>query len=231
MSLDPGARRGSAVCLPAEQNPLRCDRIHGVAFQFGEGSWEEHLERLRQLRYRAAILGDHGRGKSTLLRELETRLPRARLLEVPWEPADHGPLLEQARRLEQAGHALLVDGLERLRWRDRQRLWSIGRRAAGLVVTVHRRCRLPVWIHCRTTADLLHRLLDQLGLDQAEHRRAAEAALSRCDGNVRDMLRLLYDELAMGRLPWGEVPASQAGSRQRSRIDVMVTSGDRTTGK
>ncbi|MFO1093892.1 MAG: hypothetical protein U0992_11360 [Planctomycetaceae bacterium] len=68
------------------------------------------------------------------------------------------------------------------------------RRHAGLVITVHTPGRLPTLIDCRTTVALLESRVARLAPDDVDRWRDQLPALfARCDGNIRDCLRELYD--------------------------------------
>lgn len=232
-------------------NPFTQQRIERLAYRFPDGGdWASNLERLKKLNFRALIVGGHGTGKSTLIRELRSRLsgekPMARpiteplrakntvaqpiddsirntiLLDVPrvtendqlplaWlissRRAQRSSVANRLRELE-PGTLLLVDGIERLAWLDRQRLvhWTASEsRVAGLIVIVHHRrnwLRLPTWIETRPSETLLVELIDELLADQLQSVRSrihhrARVLFQRYRHSIRAVLRQLYDEWTM----------------------------------
>jgi len=90
---------------------------------------------------------------------------------------------------------LLVDGIERMTWIDRQRLvrfQASPQRCAGLVITAHQDCRilgLKTWVRAKPTANLLNELIAELGVEM-------KIPIESQPGNIRDALRDLYDEYA-----------------------------------
>jgi len=59
----------------ARDNPFASDRVERLRYRLPDGmTWDELLERLAALRFRAALVGPHGRGKTTLLEDLAPRL-------------------------------------------------------------------------------------------------------------------------------------------------------------
>ncbi|MEL7496952.1 MAG: hypothetical protein AAFN77_05040 [Planctomycetota bacterium] len=184
------------MTLFADKNPLRMERIEQVPFRFDRGNWDSNLEFLRQLNFRAAIVGRKGSGKTTLLAELSRRLPNSHYLNLPHQRHQHAALLAAADAAVQTGQILLVDGIERIRWWQRERLYFSTAGRSGLVVVVHRRCRLPTWIECRTDEELMHAVVLDLGLDEPAIQAAAMVAFRRSRGNIRDALRLMYDQFA-----------------------------------
>lgn len=172
------------------------------------------LSRLEALGYRAAIIGPHGSGKTTLLEDLERLLAQrgfrithvrldtdARRLSAEWRVP--------ARRLG-ARDIVCLDGAEQLgplawmgfRWR--------ARRAAGLIITAHRRGRLPTLVACATSAALLDRIIRRLAPDGLAAAPTAAELFARHRGNVRDALRELYDVYAASRCSPGSLtPAAR----------------------
>jgi hypothetical protein len=191
---------------PARSNPFRAERIEALRFQYAAGDWDNLLERLRTLRWQAAIVGREGSGKTTLLCELAARLEDAghsvRLLLADGRQrlaaSEFAGLLAAAR--ETPG-LLLLDGADRLtRWQW-WRLVRASRAAAGLLVTLHQPGRLPTLHRCETTPQLLAELVGEL-LRGAEARRFAtdedlEALFVACRGDLRAALRVLYDRWAV----------------------------------
>jgi energy-coupling factor transporter ATP-binding protein EcfA2 len=190
--------------VKARENPFESERIIAtIRYTCAAGSIATLIERLAALRYRAAIVGPHGAGKTTLLedlaRALEERGFRITLLRLAAEdrrlpdswPASAGEL--------GARDIVCLDGAEQLsrgawlsfRWRARH--------AAGLIVTSHRRGRLPLLVQCTTSPDLLDRIVRRLSpavppdvpasvelvpAASREHPRRAARALRRLRGAV-----------------------------------------------
>lgn len=232
----------------SRNNPFSQQRIERLAYQFPDGGdWASNLQRLKQMKFRASVVGDFGTGKSTLVRELRVRLSSEGLVTRPiTEPVQPKSIANRsidesirnvlllnvprvdrgctesscyrvtsrrqqrssvAQRLSEmdAHTLLLVDGIERLTWFDRQ--WLVQKtasssRVAGLIVIVHHRSnwlRLPVWIETRPTEDLLIELINDLVVDQSEKDRARIYQRG-CElfkqhrHNIRATLRQLFDE-------------------------------------
>ncbi len=207
----------SAGFLPAMSNPFATEFVEQVPFRFACGNWDQQLARLAALRFRAAITGPKGTGKTTLLEQLagrlESRFPGTTVGSVCFDQAadDHQALLSHWLGKKRHGTVLLVDGMERLSMTRRCRLLASRRDPrGGLIVTSHRRCRLPVWIRCQGNAAVLQHVLDQLNVqldaglwseacDQLQHRH----------GDIRSVLRYLYDQYATGHYP---APRPSTGS-------------------
>lgn len=189
------------MTLPARANPFRTERVHQVRYRPQGVTWAALIERLQRLRYRAAIVGPHGHGKTTLLEDLRPRLHelglRTHLLFLNGDDAPAPPpgWLDTLADLSPRD-VVLVDGYDLLgpvaRWRLRRRT----RRAGGLIVTTHRRCALPTLVRCTTDAALLGELVDQLG--QPLPAPALADLHRRHRGNLRFALRELYDRAARG---------------------------------
>ena len=60
--------------LRARDNPFAVQRVHAIRYRLAGITWEELLERLAALGFRAALVGPHGHGKTTLLEDLGARL-------------------------------------------------------------------------------------------------------------------------------------------------------------
>jgi predicted AAA+ superfamily ATPase len=110
--------------LRARDNPFAAQRILTIRYRLAGITWEEMLERLAALRFRAAIVGPHGHGKTTLLEDLGERLDgqgfRVRTATLRAGERRLGPG-RAAALFRDPGPAdlLLVDGaeqLDRLAW-------------------------------------------------------------------------------------------------------------------
>ncbi len=183
--------------IPARENPFATFRTDSLAFRFPTGQWSENLKRLAALRYRAAIVGPQGTGKTTLLHELSLKL-----LDLGFKPVfarANVELVESLLSNVEPNQIILLDSAEQLPrplwwklvWRTRER--------CGLVVTVHRRCLLPNWVQCNSSPALARYLLRELGLSDLDAATLA-SAFKRHRGNIRDLFRSLYDDFASGKL-------------------------------
>ena len=188
--------------MRARDNPFSTDRVLQVRYRPRGWTWDGLLERLARLEYRAAIVGPEGRGKTTLLEDLEPHL-RARGFGVKHlrltreQPAFDRSWLRDFFTHVTPNDVLLFDGAEQLGrlawWRFRR----LARAARGLVITSHRPGLLPTLVECETDAGLLAEIVRDLVPDGASDNCAA--LLDRHHGNMRDALRELYDQYASAR--------------------------------
>lgn len=192
----------------ARLNPFAAHHVEKIPFRFFKGTWESNLARLAAHGFRAAIVGPHGSGKTTLLLELRDRIlrpaagecspelpQRCRLVCIARRPGEIEDQLEAVVQHTEPPVCWLVDGFERLGWWQKWRLLDATRRGAGLVVTAHRRGLLPVWVRTRTDPGLLKHVLGQLPVESTPALlQQASVALARHRGNLREVLRTLYDQ-------------------------------------
>ena len=193
-------------CVSAKDNPFAVQRTDALHFDFQETHFVDvnaFAKRAQTLNYRGAILGRHGHGKTTLLCDLHLWLGEQQidceLMFVPREKGLQGAALEKMIRRGQGGCIILIDGLERLPFFARQRLLNKSKSFGGFVATTHRPSRLRKLIHCRTSHRTLLAVLDSLELNQPEIRAAGISLLSKHHGNMRCVLRGLYDQFANGQ--------------------------------
>lgn len=190
--------------VTAGDNPYRVDRIEALAYRSPGFAWDDFLARLAASGYRGAVVGPRGSGKTTLLLEAQRRL------EARGIPVFYGFLNEESLHRRQrvrdwmqelpADTVFFLDGAEQL---DPLTWWQVrraSRRLRGLVVTVHRRGRLPVLHQTVPSEALLAELLAQLepgGAAVIEAR--ARDYFHRFRGDIRAVFFALYDDRAHGR--------------------------------
>lgn len=180
--------------------------------------------RLRDLNYRAAIIGPHGSGKSTLLEHLlkPYGTPAVRIDQrgsvvtesedgrLVWLTLRRGSHSKFSRQHWRPGRILVLDGFEQLRFAAR--LWvtfQTRARRMGLLVTSHRKTVLPTLIETdvseETLRAVLHETLQWSGGGPAFELQCDDARLGdlieKHHGNVREILMQLYDEFGACCLP------------------------------
>lgn len=188
--------------MKARENPFKTDSVLGVRYRLRDRSWDDLFERLKKLNYRAAIVGPHGTGKTTLLEDMEPRLValgfRVIHLRLDRETSKfEREFLRELFATLSERDVLLFDGAEqmsRMRW---QRFKIRSKRAAGLIITSHRRGMLPTLIECATSSELLREIIRELLGGEARRELPDKLHMNKLhtkhDGNLRDALREMYD--------------------------------------
>jgi hypothetical protein len=191
--------------MKARDNPFAVERIQTIRYRPLHTTFDQMLSRLRELNYRAAIIGPEGSGKTTLLEDLPQLLERkglrTRLVFVNDTSGFDSPACRRLLSELTQDTILLLDGADLIRRWD----WSLLKRhtithAYGLVITSHRRGLLPTLIECSTTPTLLTDIINDL-LPQGRPIAMdfLDRLYARHQGNLRDCLRELYDLYAGSR--------------------------------
>lgn len=192
-----------APSRPDRGNPFiaQCIRPGAIDFIFPPGVTKEQLvDKLRANRWRGAIIGAHGSGKSTLMHALRPALEAAGRPVVLFELHDGERRLPTSLRAAGVapGGMVLVDGYEQLSWWSKLLLlWVCGRLRCGLLVTAHRLVALPTLWVTQTSEELAVAVVRKLAT--VEHGDSVVTAdeIARAfvshDGNIREMLFGLYD--------------------------------------
>jgi energy-coupling factor transporter ATP-binding protein EcfA2 len=186
-------------CRPAD-NPFRSKAVATLRYRCQP---EVMLERFAQLGQRAALVGPHGCGKSTLRQDLCAELAARGLAidGVELQTNQEHPLRSTWRRLRahsRAGGLVWIDGAEQIApWR-----WRLLKRGlrGPLLITTHRPGRLPA-LHQHTRDDTLALSLCAQLIGEHSAREHREHILTRyrdVDGNCRELFRALYDDCASG---------------------------------
>jgi energy-coupling factor transporter ATP-binding protein EcfA2 len=180
---------------PAD-NPFSSHRIDNLEFRPQGRTWQQILERLEDLAWRAAVVGPAGSGKTTLLARLANRTPGEtvgiRLVRgTPRPAADARALLPPTLCPR---HVVLLDGADLLGPADWWRFRLATRHAGGLVIASHREGRLPTLVRCRTSPELLRSLVAELAPDASRRLDPVlDEVFTRHEGNIRGCLMELYD--------------------------------------
>jgi hypothetical protein len=187
--------------MNASENPFASERLERLPFRFPEGDdWESLLSRLAGQRWRGAIVGPPGSGKTTLIEQLIPHLeekgfgPRLFTFRPEHSLSERQAALAQVTSLK-APEFLLVDGAEQFTTRQWLSVTTAGASCAGLVITQHRGGRLPTIHSCEPNPTLLETLVVELTeawLPEGE----ASRLLTRYYGNVRNCFRDLHDRYA-----------------------------------
>jgi hypothetical protein len=184
--------------LRAADNPFRADRIEALTVRPCGWTWEGVIDRLEAFGNRGAVVGCHGHGKTTVLGELERRLP-GQTLRVDLAADEPQPLRAALVAGDVTGRVVLLDRSERLGSVDWHRLRWAWRSAAGLVIARHRPGRLPTLVRLDTSPHLLEELALELAPDlPTAIVTALPEVFARHHGNIRECLRELYDRYASG---------------------------------
>lgn len=204
---------------PAD-NPFRSKICESLEFECGGSSLSCEIERfwddLRANRYRGAIIGGHGRGKSTFLDALY-RHSRAQSFPVARHTMrDETLLLERLSILSKIFHDSLslhfLDGYEQLSLFERALIVVLTvvfhRR---LLVTSHKTTFLPSLRYFESNPQLFRKLfiraLEVSGRENSEIsmllsnervQRALDQIFAQAEGDIRQGFRKLYDEFASG---------------------------------
>jgi len=177
---------------PAD-NPFRSERMDGARYRLPDVSVDELLDRWETAGRRGAVVGGHGTGKTRLLAELVVALRRRRYTPLRLRLDRRQPCA--ARDLD--GVVLLADGYDSLSLPSRLRLRWATRRCRGVIVSTHEACALPVLYTCRPDLPVLEQVVEDLAGPLSPRLRGELPVLWKTHhGNMRDVLRALYDHCA-----------------------------------
>ena len=175
----------------------------------GELPWIEReirsadcIDRLLELQCRAAIVGPHGSGKTSLLaclipqlhaRGLTTELHTLRRFEF-------SAVRFVAKLWQSKSSIVVIDGFEQLNYFFRRIASAIARsKNMGLLVTLHRHCFLPTLVETQVSAETAWCVIQEayasaglegeppVDISELEH------MLSSQQGNLREVFMNLYD--------------------------------------
>lgn len=183
--------------MRAGDNPFAVQKVLRIRYRLSGQTWDGLLERFAALGYRAAIVGTHGRGKTTLLEDLAPHLEAQgfRIRSVMLHTGNRRLTREQKRDLfvrSSPRDLLCVDGAEQLGRIAWLALLARSQRAGGLLITSHRPGLLPTLLECETSPELLAGIVGDLVGPETDRCLIGELFI-RHGGNVREALREMYD--------------------------------------
>jgi hypothetical protein len=166
---------------------------------------ETMLAKLRRQKWQGQIVGKHGSGKSTLLAEIAHRLHHQglKVRTFRFDALGGAGVREMKKAMTGSASAkrvFLIDGFDRLSWRQRWTCRRLAcRQSVGIVVTTHKKLFLPMLYRTETSVDLLEAIVEHLihckKLEAvAISRHQLEECFDRHSGNIRDILFALYDQ-------------------------------------
>ena len=188
--------------MSASLNPFRTSALDLIPYFFDDGDsvdkiWEDFLN----LNMRAAITGPKGRGKTRLMEVLAPFINEAgyktRYMKLSRENRgisnkDLGELREHGDRRT----IILLDGCEQMsaiRWH--LFYLKVSGNFAGILISNHRKNRLPLLRECKTSLSLLRKCVDHLTRGTGIH--VSDTILNdlylKHHGNIREVFLELYD--------------------------------------
>lgn len=191
--------------IPASNPPpnpfsTRFIRPDAFPFIFPPGYDAESLvARLEQNNWWGEIIAPHGSGKSTLLHALKKQLTAARRLVDLYSLSAEKPVVDWGQQNPKPWTSktqVIVDGYEQLSWWNAMRLQRMVKKAgAGLLVTAHKRGRLPPLVDLTPTIHTAQAIVDHLlsGDRTIISESDVKDAYEGNHGNLREMLFRLYD--------------------------------------
>ncbi|MCK5000542.1 MAG: hypothetical protein KAS23_13450 [Anaerohalosphaera sp.] len=185
-------------------NPFRSCRVDAVEFVSFDHTVEQLYENFCRMDYKAAIVGQHGRGKSTLLRQIAQRLNSdsvpARLIFINDTVPFTSSMQKSFIRDIHPDSVVLVDGIDQLGWFRRHRLLRcLSKKCRGILVVSHGRSKLPTLTECTSSPELLTQLVKTLLSHQSLpmiDNAMIKDIFQRHNGNIRNCLSELYDYYA-----------------------------------
>lgn len=181
-------------------NPFNAQRIDSLPYLEFEYALSDVALRLKRHGYRGAITGPHGCGKTAMLQALGDQLMEHGLTPLPLfinQDRKHALPKDWRRTIRSARHtdALLLDGYDLLPIWARAWVWFASRRAGAVVVTTHKDVRFNTVAKPTSSRILLKKLVTKLAPSLGDSI-DSDRLFERCEGNLREALRLAYDQHA-----------------------------------
>ena len=189
----------------AGKNPFRVNCIHSLEYTNAELDLDALLLRLKAMGNRGALVGPHGHGKSTLMRELGFKLTGKGYPVHTIQLTEDAPALSlemwQLLNGLTSDTWLFLDGAEQLGYWAWRQFYRKTLRFQGLIITRHTPGRLPVLYTCCTSPALLDTLLARLcPVVSKQIHETAHILYKEKNGDLRAVFLELYDRVAEGSL-------------------------------
>ena len=185
--------------MRACDNPFSTSRVHRIRYRSSEWDLTDLIVRLTHHHFRAAIVGPHGSGKTTLMEDLEPGLRGEGFtlhhlrLDESHRRFQPGVMRDLAERVGKSD-CLVLDGAEQMHVWEWWWFRRTFRHAGGLLITSHRHGLLPTLVTCETSPRLLAGIISDLVSTTPSKVLPAACNLHRRHaGNIREALRELYD--------------------------------------
>lgn len=174
--------------MKARENPFATHRVEALLSfdpSWIDSTWEAILTDLKNLNYRAAIIGPHGSGKTTFI---ESLIPRLQSLGHVTRTYFFNEETHPGLKFSPDPDAItIIDGAEQLTFGE----WRLVKKsAARLIVTQHRSGRFPALLRTKSTPAMLHAFAKKLAPGLAID---APLLYRKHKGNLREALLECYD--------------------------------------
>ena len=189
----------------AADNPFRTSRIKGLEPNLAFERWEDLLQRFEKMNRRGAIVGQQGRGKTTLLRKFEKTFQNhgKRVCFLGLDPHHNTSHIWRllASHYDQQD-VIIIDSAHNIprilfpliAWKTKH--------AFALLISAHYPIHLPVLCHNKTNPKLFQHLVEELlgqrlptGLPEV-----LEQIFHQLEGNIREAFLHLYGMWAEGEI-------------------------------
>lgn len=91
---------------------------------------------------------------------------------------------------------IFLDGAEQLSWRSWRRFQAVTAHCSGLVISQHRRGKLPLWVKTETNIEMFQEFVRRLAPNVDWRDGELERMFLDSKGNIREALWSCYDRVA-----------------------------------
>lgn len=193
----------------ARENPFASDRVEAfLTFEpeWLNQTWENLMDRLRQMDYRGSIIGPHGSGKTTLLSELKSRLldrgyrvrafflndEQRDMCDADWERLGNLEIIDGVNEKT----IVFLDGAEQLSPWQWYRFKKMTASCSGLIITQHKVGKMPVWLETDTSLEMFRDFVERLSPGFERNDEVLRCCYLNANGNIREALWQCYDSVA-----------------------------------